>query len=121
MALVGDLVGSKMGGNDQIKSFVKNAVLKVFASGLDQADEFEADRIGVVIAARAGYDPFGLPSVLQVLQGQNNLDDNFALIFKTHPTPGLRIEKLDSLMQTQFDSLSHNLGKPLKERLKEFK
>lgn len=121
MALVGDLVSAKTGGNDQLKGFVKNAVLKVFASGLDQSDEFEADRIGVVIAARAGYDPFGLPSVLQVLQSANNQDANFALMFKTHPTPAARLEKLDSLMQTKFDALSHNQGKPLVERLKEFK
>ena len=41
---------------------VASAAKEVLLRGLDKGDEFEADRMGVVIAARAGYDPFGLPS-----------------------------------------------------------
>lgn len=115
-----ELVSAKTGRNPQVNEFVKNAVLKVFASGLDQADEFEADRLGVVIAARAGFDPFGLPAVLQALQGQDSADRHFALMFKTHPAPADRIDRLDQLIQTRFDSLPSNAGKPLKERLKQF-
>ena len=65
---------------------------ELYARGLDKDDEFEADRMGVVIAARAGYDPFGLPAVLQVLQGINPQDSDLALMFKTpshtNGTPG---------------------------------
>ena len=47
---------------------------EIYARGLDKSDEYEADRMGVVIAARAGYDPYGLPAVLQTLQGMNPAD-----------------------------------------------
>lgn len=40
---------------------------ELYARGLDKADEFEADRIGVVLSARVGYDPYGLPAVLTTL------------------------------------------------------
>ncbi len=117
--LAGDLVNAKTGANPQVNEFVKNAVLKVFTSGLDQADEFEADRLGVVIAARAGFDAFGLPSVLQALQRESDQDSNFSLMFKTHPAPADRIGRLDLEIQTRFDGLPAVAGKPLKERMKE--
>jgi beta-barrel assembly-enhancing protease len=118
--IASELVSAQTGGNPHVSEFVKNAMLKVFASGLDQADEFEADRLGVVIAARAGYDPFGLPAVLQVLQGESSQDSAFALMFKTHPAPAERIGRLDALIQRRFDDLPANQGKPFRDRLKEF-
>lgn len=75
----------------------------LYLRGLDKDDEFEADRIGVVIAARAGYDPFGLPAVMQTLETLNPKNSSLALLFKTHPLPGARIDALDKAMGTQFD------------------
>ena len=77
---------------------------ELFARGLDKEDEFEADRMGVVIAARAGYDPFGLPAVLQILQGIAPGNSDLALMFKTHPTPSDRLGLLDSLMSNGFEN-----------------
>jgi predicted Zn-dependent protease len=57
----------------------------------------------VVIAARAGYDPYGLPAVLQTLQGMNAQDSSLALLFKTHPALDERLSLLDRLMTGQFD------------------
>lgn len=74
----------------------------VYAKGLDKEDEFEADRNGVVLAARAGYDPFGLVSVLQSLAVRSADDSQLALLFKTHPSPGDRLAKLDH----HFDALA---------------
>jgi len=39
----------------------------MYSKGLDQSDELEADRVGVALAARAGFDPYGLVAVLQGL------------------------------------------------------
>ena len=114
--IAGELVSAKTGANSKLTEFAKD----IFARGLDKDDEFEADRLGVVIAARAGYDPFGLPAVLQVLQGESSQDAGFALMFETHPAPADRIGRLDALMQGRFDGLQGSQGKPLKERLKEF-
>lgn len=75
-----------------------SASTELYARGLDKGDEFEADRLGVVIAARAGYDPYGLPSVLQALDSINPQDSNLALMFKTHPSSRQRLDLLDVAM-----------------------
>jgi predicted Zn-dependent protease len=67
----------------------------MYLRGLDRGDELEADRLGVVIAARAGYDPYGLPAVLQVLQAMNPDDANVTFMFKTHPAPAERLDAID--------------------------
>lgn len=80
-----------------------SAGTEIYARGLDKNDEFEADRMGVVIATRAGYDPYGLPAVLQTLQGMNAQDSSLALLFKTHPGLNDRLSLLDRAMSGQFD------------------
>jgi len=77
---------------------------ELYTRGLDKADEIEADRVGVVIAARAGYDSYGLPSVLQTLQAMNAQDSALALMFKTHPSPTERLTALSERMQPVLDS-----------------
>ena len=73
---------------------------EMYTRGLDKSDELEADRYGVVIAARAGYDSYGLPAVLQTLQAMNATDSALALMFKTHPAPGERLAALETMQQT---------------------
>ena len=67
---------------------------EVMARGLDKDAEFEADRIGVVLAARAGYSPYGLVEVLHLLAARTADDSSLALLFKTHPAPGERLTQL---------------------------
>ena len=59
--------------------------------------------VPVVIATRGGYDPYGLPAVLQILQGINPQDSGLALMFKTHPALTDRLALLDKLMAGPFD------------------
>jgi predicted Zn-dependent protease len=79
---------------------------EMYGRGLDKSDELEADRIGVVIAARAGYDAYGLPSVLQTLQAMSAQDSSLALMFKTHPAPAERLDALGEKMQPVLDTYS---------------
>lgn len=67
---------------------------ELYARGLDKADEYEADRMGVVLATRAGYDPYGLPAVLTTLASADPKDNFLALLYKTHPLPQDRLDKL---------------------------
>ena len=67
---------------------------ELYARGLDKSDEFEADRMGVVFAARAGYDPYGLPAVLTTLASADPKDNYLVLLYKTHPLPQARLDKL---------------------------
>jgi predicted Zn-dependent protease len=67
---------------------------ELYARGLDKSDEFEADRMGVVFATRAGYDPYGLPAVLTTLASADPKDTFLTLLYKTHPLPQVRLDKL---------------------------
>ena len=77
---------------------VKNGV---FLRPLDRSLEYEADRVGVVLAARAGYDPYGLVAVLQMLQSMKP-DDGFS-VFTTHPVPADRIAELEKIVPTVLE------------------
>lgn len=69
---------------------------ELMARRLDQNAEYEADRMAVVLAARAGYDPLGLPQVLQKLEALREQDEGvLAALFSTHPDPAQRLEQLD--------------------------
>ncbi|HEX6590833.1 MAG TPA: M48 family metalloprotease [Moraxellaceae bacterium] len=95
---------------NQLKAFT--AGTELFARGLDKNDEFEADRMGVVIAARGGYNPYGLVGSLQTLDAVNPQDGAVALMFKTHPSPSKRLEMLADAMGSQLDTLADNAKEP---------
>lgn len=99
------LLQQKIGSdNPELNRRLANAVRNLYSKGLDKGDEYEADLVGVVFAARAGYDPYGLPSVLQTLEAATATDDTFSLMFKTHPPPQQRLARLLPLMEplTQY-------------------
>jgi predicted Zn-dependent protease len=75
----------------------------LYARGLDKEDEFESDRMGVVLAARAGYDPYGLPAVLHSLQRISSNDEGMQLLFQTHPKLSDRLGQLDNIMGKDFE------------------
>ena len=79
----------------------------LYARGLDKSDEFEADRMGVVLATRAGYDAWGLPYAIQTLATLKPDDDAVKLLFKTHPSPSARLERLATVMGTRFDAYAN--------------
>ncbi|HYG55358.1 MAG TPA: M48 family metalloprotease [Burkholderiales bacterium] len=87
-------------GNSAVRDKLISLGTELYARGLDKSDELEADRLGVIIAARGGYDPYGLPTVLQVLQRANPEDSGLALMFKTHPAPAERLQALGKVDDT---------------------
>lgn len=103
--LLSDLANDaiKTHGGDPRLSKLVSAGTEIYARGLDKDDEFESDRMGVVLAARAGYDPYGLPAVLQTLQSINPNDSNLALMFKTHPAFDKRLALLADEMTPALD------------------
>lgn len=107
ISLVGDLLGEaaqKRGGMaGPVVTKIANLGTELYTRGLDKGDEFEADRMGIVIAARAGYHPYGLPAVLQSLQSVSSEDAGIALMFKTHPKLSDRLSLLDTIMSPSFD------------------
>jgi predicted Zn-dependent protease len=108
------LLGRQVGGNDQNVQRIIGSGAEVMARGLDKSAEFEADRIGVVLAARAGYDPWGLPGVLQNLAAVSKGNSSVALLFKTHPAPEDRLTQLGDAMGDRLDGIKN--GRSLAER-----
>jgi predicted Zn-dependent protease len=106
-------LAKQVSNNDKVQKLIGSGA-EISARALDQNAEFEADRISVVLTARAGYDAFGLPSVLQQIGHFASDNDNVALLFKTHPHPDVRLQKLDVAMGNQFDNVK---GLTLPKRL----
>ncbi|MDI3260993.1 MAG: M48 family metalloprotease [Sinobacteraceae bacterium] len=66
----------------------------LYSRGLDKSDEYAADQLGAQLAARAGYDPYGLAAVLQTLDGIDPSAGALALLYRTHPRPADRLAAL---------------------------
>jgi predicted Zn-dependent protease len=110
---LGEAVGSKVKGNDPaVQNLIGNGA-EIMARGLDKNAEFEADRIGIVYAARAGYDPWGLPGVLQDMAALPAKDSRTSLLYKTHPHPADRLAALGEAVDGRLDAVS---GKDLAKR-----
>ena len=90
----------------------------LYGSGLDQNDEFDADREGVALAARAGFDPYGLVAVLQTLRTAAPDNPLFALTFSTHPPAEQRMAQIEQAMGNRLDALSGKPAVTLAQRLR---
>jgi predicted Zn-dependent protease len=75
--------------------------------------------MGTVLAARAGYEAYGLAEVLQDMETINNNDGSVALLFQTHPHPDDRVVQLSLVSGDQIDRISG--GKTLENRLYKLK
>lgn len=98
-ALVSDMIGSGA---------------EISARSLDKNAEFEADRLGITYATRAGYEPLGLAEVLQMLEQSGTQDASLTLLFKTHPLPEARLTALNDAIGSRLDKI--NNGKSLESR-----
>ncbi|GAO36986.1 peptidase [Sulfuricella sp. T08] len=103
--LGGKLLAKQVGGDEKIHNLIGSGA-EIVSRSLDKNAEFEADRIAVVLAARAGYDAFGLPEVLQEIgHSAAGNSGSVALLFKTHPHPDERLTKLGDAVGSNFDGL----------------
>ena len=111
----GSTLLKKQIGDQKVAKTLIGSGAEILARGLDKDAEFEADRMGVVLAARAGYEPFGLPAVLQEIGAASADSSSVALLFKTHPHPDERLARLGAAMGANFDKLKNS--KTHQERL----
>ena len=111
---LGQAASSKAQGSDQmVQNLIGNGA-EIMARGLDKDAEFEADRMGIVFAARAGYDVWGLPNVLQDMAALPAKDNRTSLLYKTHPHPADRLAALGEAVDGRLDNIQ---GKELANRL----
>jgi predicted Zn-dependent protease len=105
--VIGSQLNNNLGGalSAQLLSLGRN----LYAKGLDQEDEFDADRQGVALATRAGFDPYGLVAVLQQLRTATPDNPVFTLSLSTHPAPQARLDQIELAMGNRLDGWT---GKP---------
>ncbi len=80
-----------------------NAGVQLYATGLDREFELDADIRGVVLAARAGYDPYALLDVLTTIDSINPSAEELSVMLSTHPPTGERLAELEKRMDGQLD------------------
>lgn len=103
IAALGSFFGSKL-KNEIVQNLIGNGA-EIVARGLDKDAEFEADRIGLVLSARAGYDAYALPAVLAEIGHVAKSDKRVSLLFKTHPLPEDRLGQLSEAVGDRLDGL----------------
>jgi len=113
ISALGQVAGSKAQNSDELVQNLIGNGAEIMARGLDKNAEHEADRFGMVFAARAGYEPWGLPEVLQDMAALPAKDARTSLLFKTHPLPADRIAKLGEAVDGRLDAVQ---GKDLASR-----
>ena len=101
VALAGNAVAKSDPG--RTAEVVADLGTKLIARGLDKSAEFEADRDGTVIAARAGYDSSALIAVMERLKALKTGADT-ALLFSTHPSPEDRIAALTAAATQEIET-----------------
>ena len=99
-----NLAASRTGSN-QLQKVALDFFKNLFISGLDKESEYEADAVGVILAARAGYNAFGLAEVLHKLNARSASDPSVVDLFGSHPVPSDRLTKLGDLLTPRMDTL----------------
>jgi len=113
------LLTEKFGKDNKLASKAIGSGAEISARSLDKTAEYEADRLGMSYATRAGYDAYGLTDVLQTLSQTDKNDGSVALLFKTHPLPEDRLVALGDAVGNKLDNVKP--GKTLEKRLYKLK
>lgn len=103
--LGGKLLSGKAGKDNPLVQQLIGSGAEVVARGLDKNAEYQADRMGVVLSARAGYDQYAFVDVLQQMGHYATEDDSVKLLFKTHPHPDDRLTHLDTSMTGRMEDI----------------
>lgn len=88
--------------NSLVSGFISRAT-EVMARGLDKSAEYEADRDGIVLASRAGYDSTAMFGVLEKISASAGSGKDASLLFSTHPSAEERISALGSAMTAPLE------------------
>jgi predicted Zn-dependent protease len=81
-------------------------------------DEREADRVGLQIMERAGWDPHGLAEFMQVLHDQQQRSpSSVQTFFSSHPSPAGRVRDLQTLVNGKSGRRNSDEFQAIKSRL----
>lgn len=87
---------SKAGNSEEYRRLLIGESKEIFNRRLDRGSEREADEDGILLAARAGYDPAACLNFMQRLAALKVDTNALAALYKTHPTAKERVVDVDS-------------------------
>jgi len=118
LALLGTQVGNASTANEkgelkgpEVTGMFDKAVDDLYYRGLDRKDEYEADRLGVMLSAKAGYDPYAFVSVLQAIGSREGREEkDLQRFIRVHPSATARLSSLEAvLLVTDSYELSNRI------------
>lgn len=71
----------------------------------------------MALAARAGFDPYGLVAVLQQLRTATPDNPVFTLSLSTHPAPQARLDQVELAMGKRLDAFTGKNAVPVSQRM----
>ena len=99
--LASDEVGDSGLTGAAISKIGEAGFYKVFENRFDRGDEMEADKVGVRVANKVGYNPAGLGSALQKLADRNKDEKEPNGLFASHPQLSERIAVIGKLIKDE--------------------
>ena len=89
---------AKAGGSEEYRKLLIGESKEIFTRRLDRSAEREADEDGILLAARAGYDPAACLNFMQRLASLKADTGALAALYKTHPTAKERVVDVDGAL-----------------------
>jgi len=113
-ALVVELAGWAAGAD---KEKAAEAATEIAAGMVNlsysRGDEYEADRYGITYMTRAGYNPWGMVELLEILMGLHETEPNLVeKLFLTHPTSRERIERAREQIEKEHEGARRTAADP---------
>lgn len=103
------LLAPSVQANQQAMRTLINSGLQLYTTGLDRKYEFEADLRGVVLVARAGYDPYAFLDVLTTIDSINPKSAELSSLVNTYPPTADRLDTLARKMDGRLDSYARGV------------
>lgn len=89
---------SNSGRSTEYRTKLISESKEIFTRGLDRSSEREADEDGILLAARAGYDPAACLNFMQRLASLKADTGALAALYKTHPTAKERVTDVEKAL-----------------------
>lgn len=87
-------------GHGQNAAMIAAMVNQMIQLKYSRADESEADSWGLQLMSKAGFDPYAMVQVMQVLKEASQGHGRGPDFIQSHPDPDLRIERIKEYLKT---------------------
>ena len=98
LGILGGLLGKPSGTTSQIVNAIGGVGLNAVFMKFSRDDEYEADRNGAIMLAKAGYDPNAMATMFEMLQAESGRNPGkVAQFFSSHPAASDRAVRVRRL------------------------